>query len=149
MTKEELAAKLNDRGYGGEISGGEELQARESGLVVIFGYSDDNMELRGAIHEEVGCWDGGEVFVTRDGLLQRECDNDDCPYFDKIRDTAVEIAALWCAEGKSGPSWTYKTAIPHSTFNVIEDGDVFCRGIVFALADAALGKRDEGEEDKD
>ena len=37
----------------------EERLAKENGLVVVFGYSDDNIELRGAINNEAGCFDGG------------------------------------------------------------------------------------------
>ena len=41
MTKEELAATLNGREYNHEITKEEEAEARENGLVVIFGASDD------------------------------------------------------------------------------------------------------------
>jgi hypothetical protein len=37
--------------------------------------------------------------------------------------------------GKDDTSWSYETDIPHATFDVLEDGEVYCRGIVFALAD--------------
>ena len=46
MTKEELAAMLNGREYGKEITKAEEEKAKANGLVVIYGYSDDNVELR-------------------------------------------------------------------------------------------------------
>jgi hypothetical protein len=36
-----------------EINKAEERQAKDAGLVVVFGYSDDGVELRGAIHDEV------------------------------------------------------------------------------------------------
>lgn len=48
MTKEQMAALLNGREYGDEITRAEHQIARASGLVVVFGYSDDNMEVRGA-----------------------------------------------------------------------------------------------------
>ena len=35
----------------------------------------------------------------------------------------------------SVPAWTYMTDIPHATFDVMDDGELYCRGIVFALAD--------------
>lgn len=49
--------------------------------------------------------------------------------------SAKSIEALWCKE--DGYSWTYKTEIPHATFEVVEDEEPYCRGIVFALADLA------------
>ena len=49
MTKESLAALLNGREIGNEIEHGEAKAAKEHGLVVVYGYSDDGMEVRGAI----------------------------------------------------------------------------------------------------
>lgn len=59
MTAAELAALLNGREYRKEMSRDEEQVAKAAGLVVVFGASDDLMELRGAISDEVGCYDGG------------------------------------------------------------------------------------------
>jgi hypothetical protein len=134
-TKETLAALLNGREYGDEITRLECAQAKTDGLVVVFGYSDDNAEFRGAI--EVGCYDDGTFFVTPDGDLlpssHHDCDCDFCGYQDKIK-TAKEIKAVW---GETGYSWTYKTDIPHATFDIMEDGKKFCRGIVFDLKEVA------------
>lgn len=43
---------------------------------------------------------------------------------------AKQIEAIW---GKDGISWQYKTDIPHATFNVMEDDEVYCIGIVFDI----------------
>ena len=133
MTKDDLALKLNGREYGSEITNAEADESKRAGLVVVFGYSDDNVELRGAINEEVGAYDGAYVFITPDGLLENKCENEDCPYFEKEKAKAVKIDALWCDE--EDYSWTFQTKIPHATFEVMEDGEKYCRGIVFALAD--------------
>lgn len=133
MTKEELAAKLNGREYREELSSTEESNAKSWGLVVVYGASDDLVELRGAISEEVGVYDGGSVFLNSKGILTNECDDEDCPYFEKEKEKAVVIEALWCKEGDY--SWTYKTDIPHATFEIMEDKEHYCRGIVFALSD--------------
>lgn len=136
MTKEELAAMLNGRQYGDELSRAEADQAKAAGLVVVYGYSDDNMEFEGAISEEIGCSDGGTAYLTRAGLLQNECENEECPHFERMKARASTIEALWCNE--EGYSWTYRTAIAHATFDVMEDGEKFCRGIVFSLADVPV-----------
>lgn len=133
MNTKELAALLDGREYMREISREEEAQAKDAGLVVVFGGGDDNIEFRGAIHDEVGCYGGGTAHLTTAGLLQNDCDNDECPHFEKLKRTAETIEALWCAE--EGYSWTYKTDIPHETFEIVEGDEKFCRGIVFALAD--------------
>lgn len=54
MTLKEFAKMLDGREYGGEITKEEEALAKELGFVVVFGYSDDNAELRGAIDDETG-----------------------------------------------------------------------------------------------
>jgi len=134
MTKEELAKQLNGREIGEEITEDEEAAAKAAGLVVVFGYSDDNMEFRGALDNEVGCYGGDTVRLTPSGLLSNECDEEDCPYFERMSDGAASIEAVW-AKGEDGPSWTFETKIPHSTFDVMEGGEVFCCGIVFSLQD--------------
>lgn len=69
MTAKELATALTGRKVGMEITSVEFDRAADAGLVVVFGYSDDNVEFRGAIDEEVGAWNGTTIHVTPDGLL--------------------------------------------------------------------------------
>jgi hypothetical protein len=135
MTKEELAAMLDGREYRNEISKQEEEAAKESGLVVVFGASDDLMEFRGAIYDEDDCYEGGTAHMDENGLLENECDNVDCPHFDKLKEKAKKIKALWFAEEtKTGYiSWTYETDIPHSTFKIMEGKEIYCIGIVFNI----------------
>ena len=134
MDTAEAAAALNGNEYRNEGSRELFAQMKQDGLVAVFGASDDLMELRGAIDDESGAYDGGEVYVTRKGLLANRCDDEDCPYHADERKHAVIIHGFWCEEG-SGADWTYQTTIPHKTFEIMEDGAVYCRGIVFALAD--------------
>ena len=134
MTKEELAARLNGREYGSEISADEEKAAKAAGLVVLFGASDDLAELRGAINDEAGCYDGGDIRII-DGELFEEPDCD-CKWAQEASAAAEKRSALIEALWSQGEwSWTYSTKIPHATFDVMEDGEPYCRGIVFALAD--------------
>ena len=135
MTRDELAAILTGREYRKEITKDEAHAAAEVGLVVVYGASDDLMEFDGAISEELGAYDGTTAYLNADGLLNNECADEDCPYFEKQREKAATIKALWCAE--DGYSWTFETDIPHATFEIVEDGEPYCRGIVFALADVA------------
>lgn len=109
MTIYEFAQRLSGRQYGSEISSIEESEAKELGFVVVFGYSDDNAEFRGAIDDEIGCFDGGRVYEDGD------------KYIDSV----------WC---KGDFDWTYKTNIPHATFDIYDDAEKYCRGIVFERA---------------
>lgn len=129
MTRE-IAAKALDGGQYRE-EGSKELFAEMAkvGLVAVFGASDDAMEFRGSIDDEVGCYGGGIAHIYMGDLLKSRChEGDDCPYFQELKEKARTVKAVW---DKDGFSWVYETAIDHSTF-VIKDGeDDYCRGIVF------------------
>lgn len=135
-TKEQLAALLNGREYGNEITSAEESIAKRDGLLVIFGYSDDNAELRGAFHDEFGCYDGGTLYLSRDGLLPPHEDGCECSYcgYEKAAAKSAEVDALW-GDGIDGYSWRYETKVPHATFEIMEDGEKYCRGIVIDVQD--------------
>lgn len=124
------ADALNGRQYGSEISKEEAKAAANDGIVIVFGYSDDNMEFRGALYDEVGCFDGGTARVCKFGVYTEEV-----PANTVLR----EIKAVWCAPGK--PVWSYETDIPHEKFNIYEDGELFCEGIVFSLEDLRETKK--------
>ena len=133
MTRDELSTMLNGREYIEEVNNEIKEAMEGTGLVVVFGGSDDLMEFHGAIDDEVECYNGGKAYLDRNGLLNNECNDCDCPYFEQKRNRALVIEALWCAEPNI--SWTYKTDIPHSTFEIMEAGEVYCRGIVFKLGE--------------
>ena len=69
MTKKELAEKLNGRQYGDSFEDVLE-DAKQSGLVMVTGASDDLMEFAGAFRDEGGCFDGGRVYFDCDGVDQ-------------------------------------------------------------------------------
>lgn len=137
MTKEQLAAQLNGREIGNELEPFEEKSAKDNDLVVVFGYSDDNTEFRGAFYEEIGSYGGAEIEFTRAGIFRDEDDNEVLEkYSAKVPFNKIE--AVWCPKDEQGnvfASWAYKTEIPHSTFDIMEDGELFCRGIVFSVND--------------
>jgi len=126
---------LSGREAGAEITPGETQDAKDAGLVVVCGYSDDDVELYGAIHKEVGAYEGMRIYVNEGGILQEpDCSSVEeccCPYFETIRRAARSIDAVWHDEG--GPCWTFATTIPHETFIIFEDGEPFCEGIVFSM----------------
>jgi hypothetical protein len=129
---EAAAAKLNGNQYGKEGSKDLFEAMDTAGLVAVFGASDDLMELRGAINDEVGCYNGGTAYLTPDGLLQNDCENEECPHFIKLKEKAATVTAKW---DDGGFSWRYETEIPHVKFTIKEDDENYCEGIVFALAD--------------
>lgn len=119
--KEFIEKHLQNCEYGAELSKEAEQEAKENGFVVVFGASDDLCEFRGAVEDEAECWCGGNLYINSEGDI---VGNEQPEY--KL------IEAVW---GNSGASWTYETDIPHETFTVTEDGEPYCIGIVFRLAD--------------
>lgn len=143
MTPAEFAARLNGRTYRNEVSTAEAKEAKAAGLVVVYGYSDDNVELAGAIDDEIGANDGTTVFLGKDGaihkpwdvLIEGELDEAIFDAWFKRKAAGVRsIEARWC-HAPDGPAWDFVTDIPHATFLISDDGEPFCRGIVFAVAD--------------
>lgn len=140
MDAKTLAAQLNGIEYPCRISKELEAQAKAAGLVIVFGLSDDLMEFRGAIYDEIGAYEGATALVDTKGLLpereQIEEDDELKDYFDR-KPHAVEIKQVWNEHGSM--CWTHETEIPHEKFEIVEDGEVNSTGIVFALADAKAG----------
>ena len=134
MTKEKLAELLNNREYGNEITKEEAQTAKENGLVVVYGFSDDNMEFDGAFRDEFGCYEGGTALVNKEGLFEDGAVFDmRCPY--------RKIEAVWC-DTTDDYAWSYKTDIPHATFDIMDDGEMYCRGIVFDVKDLEVNGHD-------
>jgi hypothetical protein len=100
------AAKLDGREIGKEITREEEQEAAADGVVIVYGASDDLCKFRGAVRDEVDCYDGGIV------------------------NRVPKIEAVWC-DPENGSSWSYKTSMPHETFRILEDADLYCIGMVF------------------
>lgn len=113
-------------------------------IVAVFGQSDDLMEFAGAISDEVGAWEGETVLINRNiGLVVTpdHCDEcDDCEFWNNHLKTQknAKITAIWATKDENGEvkcSWGYETTIPHHKFRVMDDGELFCEGIVFDLKD--------------
>lgn len=132
MTTKEAAALLNGREYGNEMTLDEEKRFKAAGLVAVFGYSDDNCELRGAIDDEIGCYDGGVLSI---------CPSPDDEEAEVLRRFGVLDMAtkpkhkIEAVRDSCGYSWMYRTDIPHDTFEILDDGKKYCRGIVFSVDD--------------
>lgn len=139
MNKFEFAELINGCEYRNELTKDQEQLAKESGLVVVFGASDDLMEFRGALDDEFGCFDGGEIRFTKEG---KEIDEDDMEVLKKYNAVPKlnSIEAVWgegydCGEGDEQCSWQYKTDIAHCTFRVMEGRELYCVGMVFDISD--------------
>lgn len=145
MTKEQLAELLNGNDCRDEITKEQEAIANDNNLVVLFGASDDLLEMRGAIHDEQGAYDGGDFALILDGELYAdgkeentyhkaighevlplsdEYDNDDNPRL---------VRADWCPEDQPGLSWRISSSLPCAPFMLKEDDEPYCEGIVIDI----------------
>ena len=133
MTKEQLAEKLNGREYSCEITKEECAEAKAAGLVVIFGYSDDNVEFRGAVFDEVGIYGSGTLNVSRNGALpaHKDCDCEFCGYHEK----AAKCATIEVEFDTADSAWEFTTSIPHAVFSIVEAGEPYSKGIVLSIED--------------
>ena len=120
MTIFEFAEKLNGRERGNELTPFEEQRAKELGFVVVFGYSDDNAEFRGAYEDEVECYDGGRVYENGDKYID----------------------AVWC-DGEF--TWNYSTNIPYATFDIYDGEEKYCKGIVFEEKSSDMTDAEENQ----
>lgn len=130
MDYKQAAEALNGNQYGSE--GNPELFAamKDAGLIAIYGYSDDIAVINGFEHDEAY---GKVLHFTPDGLLKNDCDDEDCPYFAKLRKLAATVNVDFDA-----PGFTIRitTDMPHASFVIKDDDDDYCQGIVFSLRNA-------------
>lgn len=134
MIKQKLAEMLNGMQYNSHIDMDIIELAKSFGYVIIYGHSDDLMEICGAIDGEVNCFEGGEAYFLHSNLLEFVCGEEypECPYIQKCIKDAHVVKAIW---DNGEYAWTYETTIPHVTFDIMEDEEKYCRGIIFDIND--------------
>lgn len=147
ITKEQMAARLNGAEYLNEMTLGDERTAKANNLLVLFGESDDLLEMRGAIHDEVGAYNGGEYALTLDGELYADGEeentyhkaigNEVLPLSDEYDndDNPRLIRAEWSPDDQPTLSWRISSNLPCAGFTILEDGKPYCEGIVIDLSE--------------
>lgn len=141
-TIDDLARLLDGNDNGDELSNKYNLDVedicRKNKWVICFPYSDDNIEFRGFIDDELGAWDGGFYKFYKEGDFYEDEDQDNT--YHKAEDNMVvaiserseyDLKAAWCNDkiydnGKKY-IWDYtieNNELPHAYFNIIdEDSD--------------------------
>ena len=132
MACKELAEVLDGIDYDDAIEA-RLTNAKEKGLLIINGASDDLTEFYGAWRDEAGL---GEIIIDAKGIL---------PSVDEIRDSdeADDIVA-WGVRRKAAKTIRAKFGdngheydmgdIPHATFRMLEDGNLFSTGVVLHIS---------------
>lgn len=145
MTKEQLAELINGNEYRDEMTKEQEQAAKQNNLLVLFGASDDLLEMRGAIHDEVGAYDGGEYVLVLAGELYADAEEENTyhkaigheviPMSDEYDndDNPRLIRAEWCPEDYPELSWRIFSNTPCALFTIKYNGNPCSEGIVIDL----------------
>lgn len=138
-TKEEFANMLNGRQYDKGMTREEKKLAKDSGLVVAIGASDDLLDLYGAINDEIPAFQGVEANFTSKGVYIEWMDKTEIKNLVSKGwtppSTAFTIKAEWCPKNLD-TSWRITSSLPYASFDIMEDDELFCRGCVFNLPSA-------------
>lgn len=133
LTIKQVAERMNGREYMHEITTDEAKELSYHGITVAFGASDDNVEFRGYVDDEIGCWEDVTIPILDNEILKKcsdDCEDYDCPLWKAALSKAKPIRAQFKNDG-----WKFDAAFPHEKFLVMEDGEVFGEGIVFSKED--------------
>lgn len=115
------------------------------GFVVVYGLSDDLIEIAGVSYVEIDAYRGrfrdGEhqdLRFTSEGLV-----DDHTPPYDEEKGEFVDVpeappppgaAIVDVHFGKDDLFWVFETEAPHASFTTTLHGTPFCRGLVLDLA---------------
>lgn len=149
MTAKELAALIDGREIGHELTYDEERQAAESGLAALYVPDLDYAMISGAINgklDDLSAFD--RVYVTRDGIFASWRCNEDtrpvCPLFQWAMKRAIRVDTEFNRIGD--PYCEFTADIPHVKFHTylidaydFRQKEVFCVGIAFNVADLPGG----------
>jgi hypothetical protein len=141
VTPQELAAMLHGREYPNDVTKEVAMLAKENDLVIVHGGSDDIMYFAGAMAEEIGAYNGHTAHIDVQGAVPEfadlclDQDEEGLRRYFASAGARREIDAVW---DEDDISWQYRTTIPHVTFDIMEDEEVYCRGIVFAVKDCDM-----------
>jgi hypothetical protein len=131
ITAIQAAQFMNGRQYREETTRDFVEKLKLSGLVAVYGASDDLVEFEGAICDEFGV--GQEIILVDGKVLTSACEDENCPYFKKLSKSATSrVFGDWTDAG-----FVASTTIPNSVkFTIMEVHDIYGTGLIFAIKDA-------------
>lgn len=122
MTIEEFAEGLNACAISDEIPYFMILEAQRQHYLIIYGVSDDLIEVEGACYEEFDAFRPTTLYITSNHVYSSE---------EAHPAEAKPIHVEFSPPTQQQPSmWKFKTDIPHATFDITRDNELFCRGLV-------------------
>jgi hypothetical protein len=142
MTKEELAKIINGREYENEITEEEEIIAKENGLVVMFYRNDDQVEFRGVLCDYLSMWDYDYFRIRKIHSVVGNHTEDTYknailsfyPFNIKNENDLNIFSVAWSPD-TVGCAWLIDTEIPHSTIDIYDGEEFYCRGLIINVDD--------------
>lgn len=140
ITKEELAAKLNLIGRRDVMPLKLVNLARQNGLVIAYGESDDTLQLEGAISDEVGAGNRTMYYIKNGRPYSNPCryfsaGDEECIHYNEWTRTANYIEVSY-SEKPDDITWKIYSDMPFSPFDILGDGEsksIFCRAAVIDI----------------
>lgn len=146
MNTEEFAKLLDGSEYPFRLSKDQKKCAKKNNLLVVFGASDDLVEFEGYLDDELGCYNVAKFNIDKEGVIDhwKRNDEDDkrtykeaLRYFQRQKNKQFELIAKWCVPKEI--SWTYEVIsdfdLKPAPFKVMEDGEVYCIGLVLDMSE--------------
>ncbi|MBQ8806584.1 MAG: hypothetical protein IJZ68_09100 [Bacteroidaceae bacterium] len=125
MNIKEFAENLGTRPTGDEVPYHMVCEAQHQRYLVIFGASDDLVEICGHHHYEFDAFRPTTLYVTRNRVYSS----------DEIHPTTAKpIHVEYSTPTATNPAlWKLTTEIPHATYNIMDGDELFCKGLVIDL----------------
>jgi hypothetical protein len=136
MNAKGWAEKLNGIEYPANEIYRANKDIKADGLIIAYGMSDDLLEFVGCIGDEVGAWEGQTVKLTpKPSIFNADENKETFEYKSMEIAQFPRITAIWGPRDKGNKvwaSWDISTDLPvYEVFNIMEDGELFGRGIIF------------------
>ena len=145
MTPQQFSELITNREYPFRMSDAEIDLAKENSLCVLWGQSDDLLEVDGFCCDEVGAYDGTTCRLDKKGFLEINEDgtfqNDEpetiqqCRQWVERYDASIKVEAVWCPDTQL--SWEIRAShsFDGAEFLVREDGEPMCKGLIIKFPD--------------
>lgn len=115
---------------------------KENGIVVAFGQSDDLLEFRGAIDDEIDCYYQTKLLWLDDRFINYDDANEICGWLDdeygslfvsQIKKMCENTKYISINTDSDMYQFEYEMNFPSEQFNIIKDGEVYGVGFVFDI----------------
>lgn len=154
-TIEDLAKLLDGNEYRDELVNQKGIDViglcKQKGWIVVYGASDDLLEIDGALSDELGAWGGCVAKFYKKGEFYPEYGEEDTYHktsedsffsIDKNEQNRIKndnekcllIESVW-DPNEIDASWQINCkGAPHVSFNVMEDEEVYCEALVIDIS---------------